>query len=325
MGKHQTKKITTMHTLKYIIPITLCLSFSSIAAVAQTDEDALMMNKQNFCTGLSYNYSSWKNYWEGTFKRNNENLGTVSTQTITLMGNYGISNKLNIMFGLPYMQTKASAGQLKGQRGIQDLSVWIKWMPIEKGVGPGTLSLYTLGGYSTPASRYITDYLPLSIGLHSKNILLRAMVDYQIGSWFATLSGTYIRRSNIFISRDAYYTTVMHYTNEVQMPNATQWQLRAGYRHHGLIAEALLNNFTTQGGFDITKNNMPFPSNTMNATSVGFHFKYENLGISKLSVIGGGHYTLAARNVGQSTSFTAGMFYILNIAKKEKTITSNNQ
>ena len=26
-----------------------------------------------------YSYGSWDHYWEGTFKRNNQNLGTVST------------------------------------------------------------------------------------------------------------------------------------------------------------------------------------------------------------------------------------------------------
>jgi hypothetical protein len=35
---------------------------------AQTDQDAIMMSKNNFCTGLMYGHSSWNNYWEGTFK-----------------------------------------------------------------------------------------------------------------------------------------------------------------------------------------------------------------------------------------------------------------
>ena len=33
---------------------------------AQTDEDAIMMTKNNFCVGGTYTYSSWKDYWEGT-------------------------------------------------------------------------------------------------------------------------------------------------------------------------------------------------------------------------------------------------------------------
>ena len=53
---------------------------SAGSASAQTDMDAIMMNKKQFCQGLTYDYSSWDHYWEGTFKRDNENLGTVSTQ-----------------------------------------------------------------------------------------------------------------------------------------------------------------------------------------------------------------------------------------------------
>ena len=33
---------------------------------AQTDADGVLMTKNNFCAGVMYNYSSWKNYWEGT-------------------------------------------------------------------------------------------------------------------------------------------------------------------------------------------------------------------------------------------------------------------
>ena len=174
-----------------------CLLVSVACLQAQTDADAIMMTKNNFCVGGMYSYSSWTNYWEGTLKRDNQNLGTVSTQMIGVMGNYGISKKLNLLFGIPYVQTKASAGTLHGQKGIQDLSLWVKWMPFEKEVGPGILSLYTIGGLSVPVTNYVADYLPLSIGLHSTNATLRAMVDYQVGSFFATLSGSYIIRSNI--------------------------------------------------------------------------------------------------------------------------------
>jgi hypothetical protein len=102
---------------------------------AQTDEDAIMMNKNNFCVGGTYSYSSWDHYWEGKFKRNNQNLGTVKTQMTGLMGNYGITNKLNILVNAPYVWTNASAGTLHGQHGIQDLTAWIKWMPVEQNVG----------------------------------------------------------------------------------------------------------------------------------------------------------------------------------------------
>lgn len=294
------------------------LLLSSNRSMAQTDADAIMMEKNNFCTGAMYSYSSWKNYWEGTFKRDNANLGTVSSQMIGVMGNYGISDKLNVLFGVPYVANKASAGQLHKMNGVQDLSLWVKYMPFEKKVGPGTLSLYGVAGYSFPVTNYSADFLPMSIGLSSKNISIRGIVDYQIKNWTATASATYVNRSNITIDRESYYTTEMHYTNEVKMPDAMQYQFRTGWRSDRFLAEAVLSNWTTLGGFDITKNNMPFPSNKMNMTAVGVSGKYNLKAVDGLSIIGGGDYTIAGRNVGQSTSVYGGVFYIISFKHKAK-------
>ncbi|MES1225544.1 MAG: hypothetical protein ABUT20_59240 [Bacteroidota bacterium] len=295
-----------------------CLLASIMRVQAQTDADAIMMAKNNFCVGGMYSYSRWKNYWEGTLKRDNQNLGTVSTQMIGVMGNYGISKKLNVLFGIHYVQTKASAGTLHGLNGMQDLSLWLKWMPVEKEIGSGTFSVYGIGGVSFPTSNYVADFLPLSIGLHSTNLTLRAMADYQVGNFFATVSGSYVVRSNVKIDRTAYYTTEMHYTNEVSMPNAAQFNLRIGYRTDRLIAEALLGNWTTLGGFDITRNNMPFPRNKMNSTAAGINIKYNVPAVNGLALIAGGSYTVAGRNVGQATTFNGGIFYVLSFKGHKK-------
>jgi hypothetical protein len=303
--------------MKYSVIIICCLVVFN-SAHAQTDADGVMMTKNNFCTGVMYNYSSWKNYWEGTHKRDNANLGTVSTQMLGIMGNYGVTNKLNLLFGIPYVKTKATGGQLHGMKGIQDLSLWIKFMPLEKNVGKGAISLYTIAGFSFPVSDYNADFLPLAIGLHSKNLSLRGMVDYQVGNIFATVAATYVLRDNIKIYRTAYYTTEMHYTNEVKMPDAAQFNLSAGYRSDRLMAEALLSNWTTLGGFDITKNNMPFPSNKMNMTTAGLNIKYNIKQVGGLSLIGGSNFTIDGRNVGEATSYNAGVFYILDFANAKK-------
>jgi len=299
--------------------ITGALLFTTFVAGAQTDIDGVMMEKNALCIGPMAGYSSWKNYWEGGLKRGNLNLGTVSTTVYSIMGNYGITNKLNVLFGLPYVKTKASAGQLKGLKGLQDLSFWIKWKAYSKKIGQGRLSLFAIGGFSVPASGYTADFLPMSIGLESKNLSLRGMADYQRGVWFATLSGTYTRRSNIKLDRNAYYTTRMHYSNEVEMPDAAAFNFRVGYRDKGAYAELIADNWTTLGGFDITRNNMPFPSNKMNATRIAFNGKYPMPFMPELSVTGGAFTTVAGRNLGQSTGFNAGIFYVLNLAKKEKT------
>lgn len=324
MNRNKNNNKMKRKTLSRLVLLTTCITLLSIRSFAQTDIDAIMMDKNNLCIGPMYGYSSWDHYWEGTHNRDNQNLGTVSTQMFSVMGNYGISKKLNVLFGLPYVKTNASAGTLKGMNGLQDFSLWLKYMPVEKDLGPGTLSVYGIGGLSFPTTNYMADYLPLSIGLHSTNLSLRGMADYQVGRWFTTASATYIIRSNIKIDRDAYYTTEMHLTNEVEMPDAFSYNIRAGYRSNYLIAEAVLNGFRALGGFDITVNNMPFPSNRMEATTAGVNLKYTLKKIAGLSLTGGANYTISGRNMGQAYNLNAGIFYIFNFSKKTAGDTINN-
>ena len=141
---------------KLLLLLLFFFPFNSV--FAQTDIDAIMMEKNAFCVGPMYSYTSWKNYWEGTLKRENLNLGKVSTQMFGLMGNYGISRKLNALFSAPYVKTKASAGTLHGMAGVQDLSLFLKWRPFQKKVGNGRLSVFGIAGVSFPLSNYVADF-----------------------------------------------------------------------------------------------------------------------------------------------------------------------
>lgn len=303
-------------TLSKILMPALLLALAP-RVQAQTEIDGLMMEKNAFCVGPMYSYSSWKNYWEGTRKRENLNLGRVSTQMYSVMGNYGISRRLNALFSVPYVKTKATAGTLHGLDGLQDLSLFLKWRGYEhRTSGGGKLTLFGIGGVSFPLTNYVADFLPLSIGMRSKTLQARVMADFQQGNWFVTGSATYVLRSNIEIDRDSYYTTTMHNTSKVEMPDAASFNFRAGWRNNRLIAEAVVNNWTTLGGFDITRNNMPFPSNRMNATTVGANFKYVLPSLPQLSVVAGGNTTIAGRNVGQATGFYGSLFYVFDLSKK---------
>lgn len=306
------KKLLLFRRMELALAILLLPALS----FAQTETDAIMMNKGQFCNGPIYEHSSWDQYWEGTFKRDNKNMGTVTTQMGMFMSNYGITDNLNIMASASYVWTKASAGTLHGMKGFQDISAFVKWRPLTKSFGKNKISLFAIGGVSTPLSNYAIDYLPMSIGLGSSNVIGRGMIDYKHNRFTITGSAAYIWRSNVKLDRDSYYDTQLHLTNEVKMPNASYYQLRTGYRGRYLIAEALLTNMTTLGGFDITKNNMPFPSNKMNATMAGGYVKCTLKQLTNLSVVANANYTVAGRNVGQATSYGAGIFYLVQLGKK---------
>ena len=260
------------------IKLVIIVAFSVLAkfSFAQTDVDAIMMNKNQFCFGPMYSYSSWDHYWEGTLKRNNENLGTVSTKMFNIMGNWGITNNLNLMFSVPYVKTKATAGTLAGMKGIQDLSIYAKWRFLNANMGKAKLKLFAIAGFSTPLDNYVVDFLPLSVGLGSTNGIFRFQADYQYKKFTVTASTASWERSNVKIDRTSYYDTEMHYTNVVDMPNASQQQLRAGYRGKYLIAEAILNKWTTKGGVRHYQKQHAFPQQSHEQHLLGSKRKIYN-------------------------------------------------
>jgi hypothetical protein len=303
------KKKTIFH-----LGFALSLSLMATLAKAQTAEDGIMMSKKQWCNGLTYMHSSWNKYWEGTTKRDNKNLGTVTTQSLMLMSNYGITDKVNVLATIPYVWTEASAGTLHGMKGFQDIELDVKYEFYKTKLGKkGKLSLMAVGGFSTPLTNYENDFLPMSIGMGSTNLSGRLTVDYQRGIFFTTLSSAFVWRSDVTIDRTSYYTDHINYTDKVDMPNMLNSNLFVGIRKKNLTAQLQLLNMYTFGGFDIRANDMPFVSNQMNMTSLGGHVKYFLPFAPNLEVIGGADFVIAGRNVGQSQTYTAGLYYILSL------------
>jgi hypothetical protein len=293
--------------LKMFSPLLLLLC---LQLQAQVENDGIMMKKKQWCNGATYMYSGWDHYWEGTLKRNNKNVGTFTSQSVVYMTNYGITDHLNVLASLPYVWTHMTGGTLHGLHGFQDASLAIKWEPLSFAVANGKLSLFAVGGFSTPVTNYVIDFQPIAIGMGSTNVSGRLTLDYQHGIFFVTASGAYVWRSNVKLDRTSYYDTELHNTNEVKMPDMLNSNLFVGVRIKHLVAQATLENMTTLGGFDIRRNDFPFPSNKMNSTSVGMHAKYTLPFFTHIEVLGGGSYVVAGRNAGQSLMFHAGAYYI---------------
>ncbi len=302
------------------LPLMLMV-FSRQTLRAQTADDAIMMNKKQWCSGATYMNSSWESYWEGTLKRKNLNLGKVSTQSIMAMTNYGITDNLNVIVTGNYVWTKASSGTLSGQKGLQDIAFDLKYRFLHLLKGENKISLFAVGSISTPITKYENDFQPMSLGMGSTNLSARLTADYQRSWFFATLSYAFVFRNNVKLDRNSYYTTELHLTNEVEMPNQSLSNLNIGYRNKGLIAQVVLMHTQTLGGFDIRRNDMPFVSNRMNMTSVGPHVKYFLPFVKGLQVLGGADFAFDGKalglakssNTGQFTMYSAGVYYLLHL------------
>jgi hypothetical protein len=292
---------------------------ASINVYSQTLSDGLMMSKNKLCTGFLYGHDQWKNYWEGTLKRDNQNIGNLTTESIMWVGVYGLSDKINLVATLPYIKTKASGGTLAGMQGIQDLTIGGKYRVVKQQVGKGAITIFGAGSFSTPMTNYTPDFFPLSLGTASTNLSGRFIGSYALdqGIYF-TASAAYTWRSNVTLDRPSYYTDNEFYnTNEVWMPNVFDYSIEAGYRKKEFQAALTFMQQNTLGGGDIRRQDMPFVSNQMNASKLGALVMYYLPKPKNLAVRLMGSYVVTGRNVGQTTSFMGGLLYTFNFAKEQ--------
>lgn len=281
----------------------------AVPAWAQMPHDAIYMPRKAVCIAGMYGQSTWNEYWEGSLKRENFNIGTHTTRSVSVMPAIGISNRVNLILNLPYIWTNTSAGNLMGQHGLQDLSAWLKVKAIDyKG-----LSVHGVLGGSLPVSRYVPDFLPMSIGLQARTATGRIIINYThpTTGLYLTAHGSYVWRSNIRVDRDAYYANERLWnTNEVSVPNMYDAAVRVGVLRQKWQTEVFAERMAGLSGDDIRRNDMPFPTNNMQATQVGWYGKVQprNLGINARVA-----YVTDGRNAGQSTSYMVGVLYQFNV------------
>ena len=74
---------------KALLPLVL-LALTAAGVSAQTFEDSVMMRKNSLCTAVLYSNDRWESYWEGPLKRENGNIGRITTQSVSGMVDYGV-------------------------------------------------------------------------------------------------------------------------------------------------------------------------------------------------------------------------------------------
>jgi hypothetical protein len=300
--------------IRAMVPLVL-VALSTTPLRSQTVEDGIMMPKNVFCTGLNYAHDSWDRYWEGTLKRGNGNIGTVTTESLAWSGNYGVTNRLNVIAMVPYVWTNASQGTLHGQKGFQDLTVAVKYNLLDTPFTKlGNLRTIVVASASTPLTDYVPDLLPLTIGSASSHLSGRVTLMFQAKQgWFINASSSYTWRDKVTLDRPAYFTDGQLYlSDEVLMPDVFDYALSAGYNKHGFFVPVSFTQRITLGGGDIRRQDMPFISNKMNVSKVDGVVMYYLPKPKHLAVRLQANYAFSGRNVGQATAMTAGLMYFFN-------------
>ncbi|OON70326.1 hypothetical protein [Hymenobacter sp. CRA2] len=227
----------------------------------------------------------------------------VRVSSVSLYANYGITDNIEAVLSLPYIQAKGKAAQpvlqdegyTNTRAGLQDVSVMLKFKSFSAPVGNSQLDLLGAVGVSTPAGNYRNDpglgYI-IAIGNRATK--------------YTTLGIAQLRTpSGIFFMGQAGYSLR---TNAV--PNAFLADAKVGYAGLNFYAEAwgsLQQSSST--GTDILQPNFTgdFTATRVSYARIGASV-YKPV-IKGIGVILGVSQYVTGRNVGQSTGVSAGVSY----------------
>ncbi len=294
---------------------TVCglAAVSALAAAAplgaQTLDDGFVLPRRVVRSTVEYGAERWDRYWEGTRLRDNGNIGTLTTRTVTWAGGYGVTDRLSVFAALPYVSTNASRGVLRGQRGAQDVTVAAKYQVLRARVaGRATVGALAVAGVGAPTTDYTPDFLPLSIGLGSRRALGRVVVHAQDRTGlFAEGAAGHTWRSTVRLDRPAYFTDGrLVLSDEVAMPDVADYAVGGGYQDARWCVPVMLVAQRTLGGGDIRRQDMPFVSNRMDFTRLQARVMFTPPRAPGVQLQAGAMRTLAGRNVGRATALSGG-------------------
>ena len=282
---------------------------------AQTAFDAIMMQPGEICVVAGYEHGSFDHYWEGTYLRTNATIATVYRNSGFAGAAIGLTDRINFLFTIPYVQTHSSepnGGKFAGARGLQDLGLDIKLNLVERTTGKGTLQVLTNVGFATPLTNYLSDYRPYSIGNGTGELNVRGILQYRTSiGFYGRGSLAYLWRGQTKAERDYYYNNGSYYTAWMDVPSALQYQLVAGkwMLDNHLKAELAYTGLHSLSGDDVRAYNAAQPTNKVHAGLLRVNAQYYFKRITGLGVLGYYGNTLSGRNTGMMQLWGGGITY----------------
>lgn len=266
----------------------------SFSAKTQNVIDGFTLGKGNGIAALSYSWESYDEFYFG-----NEIMdapapygGKITTQGITFYGAYGLTDHLDVIVNLPYINAMGNGNDEMVDQSVgnlQDLSLFLEWNPLEVEAGPGMLSFVGALGLSTPLSDYKADAV-LSIGNQSTRLDGRLLMQYKAENGiFGNLQAGYSVRGN-------------------DVPNATLLGAKLGFATSKFYVDLWSETqISDPDAPDIAPGEVPFYETRVNYTQIGVNVHYPitpALGVSA----GYGKY-VDGRNVGKADRVTGGLVY----------------
>ncbi len=226
----------------------------------------------------------------------------VKVNSTSLYGTYGITDQIDVVVALPYITAKGMASEqvltnlgLENERkGLQDVSVFVKYSPFNFDLGNATLRLIGALGLKTPVGDYKVDegvQSIIAIGNRSTTISTTGM------AMFKTNSGVFAsaQLAGNFASND--------------VPNSIATEVKVGFAASKFYVDGFVATQKSTEGVDIFGEGFKafFPETKVNYTKIGLNAYAP---VSKNFGLAAGVSSLVAgRNIGKATGFYGGLIY----------------
>lgn len=233
----------------------------------------------------------------------------VRVNSLNLYANYGITDKIDVILSLPYIQSKGQApgsvisdlstlystqGYTNSRQGLQDITGILKFKSFSREIGSSILDLLGTVSFSTPVSDYQTNtgygYI-IAIGNRATKYTTSGVAHLKTSSGvFATAQVGYSLRTGL-------------------VPHALIGEAKIGYAGPKTYIEGSASFQESHGGTDISETgfNGFFPSTRVNYIRLGAS-AYRPIAAGFGLTLGANTY-VAGRNIGKSTGYSAGVTY----------------
>ena len=325
MAKLNLTYTSRFYALMSPLPILLVVILNIISDTmnCQTPSDGIMMKKMEFCGLVSYTNGQFNRYWEGDLLRKNKTIQTVHRQGVMPMVAFGVNKWLNVYAGLPYIWTYSSVpngGYFAGASGFQDFSLAVKAWILEKSGDKGRISLLSSLSLSTPATKYLGDYLPYSLGLGDQQILPRLIGEGGLASGpYVRASGGYQFRGYSKAEREYHYNNGSVYSFYMDVPGAWVFDLTLGtwlFQNQLKFEAAYLSTQSTSGD-DIRPYNAPQPTNRTEIDQYNILVHYYPKQVKGAGIVVQYNDIIKGRNAANMTSMSVGLTYQFSIINQE--------
>ena len=233
----------------------------------------------------------------------------VRVNSLNLYTTYGLTDKIDAIVSLPYIQSKgkapgtvisdlnslySTAGYTNVRQGLQDITGILKFKSYSREIGSSILDLLGVVSISTPVSNYQTNtgygYI-IAIGNQATKYTASGVAHLKTSSGvFATGQVGYSLRNGL-------------------VPNALVGEAKIGYAGPKTYLEGFASFQESNSGTDISEEGFKgfFPATRVNYIRLGAS-AYRPLAKGVGIVLGANTY-VAGRNIGKSTGYSAGISY----------------